>query len=95
MTVVGEYGSGTAPAEAVARTGADVLITGVRPGWQDDVLRCLERHPRVRALGVFDDGRSGVVVELAPRTRDILELSRETLLRAVAAPVVWRVAGGT
>jgi hypothetical protein len=52
-------------------------------GSPEEVLGLLYAFPRVRVLTIVDDGRTGFVHELVPRTVALGELSPERLVAAI------------
>jgi hypothetical protein len=89
LRIAGEYPIGVDPVDAVTATGADFVIMSARPGWEREVGRLIRRHPRVRALGLTADGRTGTVYELRPHSRCLGELTPEVLLGAIRAEPNW------
>jgi hypothetical protein len=81
--VVAEIGVHAPPA-AVEAWKPHVVIAGegARAGWAEELLYA---GPRTRVLAVEGDGRTGALLELVPRRRDLGELSPDTLIRAIRA----------
>jgi len=89
LRIAAEYPIGVEPVEAVTETGADFVIMNVRPGWEREIGVLMRRHPRVRALGLAADGRTGTLYELRPHARRLGELTPEVLLGAIRAEPNW------
>lgn len=80
--VVADLGPHASEAE-VSACEADVVMVGGGASTPEEEL--LYARPRTRVLAVRDDGRTGVLVELVPHSRDLGELSADTLIRALCA----------
>lgn len=88
VELVGQVGADAA-ADAVAATGAQVVVVGLDAGADppDLVLSLLARHPRLKVLGVTSSGGQAVLYELRPQARSLGEVSPRTLVEAVVAAV--------
>jgi hypothetical protein len=89
LRIAAEYQSRVDPVDAVSATGADFVIISAQPGWEREIGRLVQRHPRARALGVAGDGRKGTVYELRPHARRFRVLTPEVLLGAIRARPDW------
>ena len=89
LRIAAEYPIGVDPVAAVNATGADFVILSAKPGWEREIQRLMQRHPRVRALGITADGRTGTVYELRPHSQRLGELTPEVLLGAIRAQPNW------
>lgn len=90
MAVAGAYQESKALAAAVEETGADFLVMVVRPGWNEELVACLEHHPRLRALAIDRDERGGVICELLPRSNECRPLDLDRISAAIAGGSEWR-----
>jgi hypothetical protein len=73
-----------APPAAIEAWSPDVVVAGraASTRWGEELLFA---RPRRRVLAVDDDGRTGTLLELVPSRRELGELSRDTLIRALGA----------
>jgi DNA-binding NarL/FixJ family response regulator len=90
MALVGEVSDPEALADAVTRTGADVVIWGAEGCDPAAVRWLLETRPTLKVLGVEDDGRRMLLHELQPHTSPLGELSAEALLTSIRAAYLSR-----
>lgn len=90
LVVVGAFEEHKELAEAVAETDASFLIMRMRLGWDQELVACLERYPRLRALAIERNERAGVVCELRPRTSRLPGLKLAALVEAIEERPPWR-----
>jgi hypothetical protein len=90
VAIAAAYEEGKALASAVGETRADLLIMRMRPGWDEELAACLERHPRMRALAIDRDERGGVVCELRPYSSECRPLDLAVLAEAIDRRPDWR-----
>jgi hypothetical protein len=89
IVVVGEVQDPRNLDDDLARTGADLVIWGVRG--DGDVPRhasLFDRHPHLTVLAVLHDGRDGFLWQLRPHRKVLGELSPRQLPAAIRR-VVW------
>lgn len=78
--------SATALAASVAAHRPDVLVVGVeRPDWSPAFTESFVAHPQLRVLAIGEDGRAGVIEELAIRRWRIPEVTPSSIVAAVRA----------
>jgi len=82
LEVVGEY-PGDAVMSAVVRDDRADLVIASDDLASDMIGKLLELYPRLKAVLIAADGRTGAFYELRPRRTDLAELSFKRLLAAV------------
>jgi chemotaxis response regulator CheB len=86
ITVVGAGDSATTSVATVRIHHPDVLVVGVEPkDWSSPFVESFVANPRLRVLAIREDGRSGVVEELAIRRWRIPEVTPRSIVAAVRA----------
>jgi DNA-binding NarL/FixJ family response regulator len=83
MVVLGEFPPSTDIVAVVDRTDADFIVTDMRTAAWEQVVRLLEANPRVRVLGIADDGLQSYLYELRPHRVPLGEVSPQTLVDAI------------
>jgi len=82
----GDSASATASVASVRMHQPDVLVVGVeRRDWSAPFVESFVANPRLRVLAIGEDGRSGVVEELAIRRWRIPEVTPRSIVAAVRA----------
>jgi DNA-binding NarL/FixJ family response regulator len=85
--VVAEYDGPADLTRAVDEHRAQIVIAGADAADVQAFERLVVLRPHVKVLGISADGRSTTLVELAPRRKELGELSPDRLRAAVHAAV--------
>ena len=85
VALLGEFPASADLIETVQSTGARFVITDTRTAACDQVPRLLCAEPRVRVLGVANDGLESDLYELRPHRIRLGEVSPESLLQTIRA----------
>ncbi len=94
IEVAGEVANGTSLVRAAANARVDVVILGRSAGADtDDYEAILYSRPRLKILAITDDGRRGVLHEMAPHVVPLGELSPAGLIDAILLASPSHVAG--
>ena len=84
IAVVGELSDHREVVPAAVREGADFVIAGPPADQLGAVYReLLTERPATRLLAVTDDGRGGALIQLAPSSTPLGELSPDMLLAVI------------
>jgi hypothetical protein len=75
--------SADAAVDAVAATGAQVVVVGGEDVRGPTALNLLAAHPRLKVFGIAESGREAVLYEWRPVTTRLGELSPRLLIRAI------------
>ena len=86
MTCLGEFPAVTRLVDAVEATGAEFVITDATTAAHEQIPLLLKLKPRVRVLGITDNGRQTYLYELRPQRVCLGEVSPQTLVEAIRGP---------
>ena len=85
MRLLGEFPASADLIETVQSTGARLVITDTRTAACEQVPRLLRAEPRVRVLGIANDGLESDLYELRPHRVRLGEVSPESLVQTIRA----------
>lgn len=81
IRIVGHLRSDGVSLRDLERTEPDMIIVGLRDSKIPDVCKTLvERHAATKVVGLYGEGRRGILYELKPHAVMLGEVSRQMLL---------------